>query len=131
MRKFRSRPLRFLQSLCHRVSSRDHPYCILTIDRSMRLALETDLALKVVYTSGGVCYTYTLQGRRHMFVRWQWWGDRRRGSERRYCRDIADAHAILVESTRVDGKPRQRHVAYLGSVHNVYREQTPYYRAKF
>jgi hypothetical protein len=66
-----------------------------------------------------------------MFVRWQWWGDRRRGSERRYCRDIADAHAILVESTRVDGKPRQRHVAYLGSVHNVYREQTPYYRAKF
>jgi hypothetical protein len=31
-------------------------------------------------------------------------------------RDTADLYASLVESVRVNGKPRQRHVAYLGSL---------------
>jgi hypothetical protein len=54
-----------------------------------------------------------------VFVRWQWYGDRRRKSGRHWWRvQAADAHAVLVESYRVDGKPRQRHVAYLGSVHS-------------
>jgi hypothetical protein len=52
-----------------------------------------------------------------MFVRWQryesqalnsWWAER---NDRR-----ARLKAILVESVRVDGKPRQKHVAFLGSI---------------
>lgn len=66
-----------------------------------------------------------------MFIRWQRRGDRPR-SKTRYYRDAkADAYAILVESTRVKGKPRQRHIAYLGSVHAVHRKQSPQYRAEF
>ena len=53
-----------------------------------------------------------------MFVRWQWWGQRRRKTVRYYWSQPADAHAVLVESVRIDGKPRQRHIAYLGSVHH-------------
>jgi hypothetical protein len=34
---------------------------------------------------------------------------------------------IAVESVRIDGKPRQRHIAYLGSVYNV--DQNANYRA--
>jgi hypothetical protein len=30
----------------------------------------------------------------------------------------ADEYGVLVESVRVNGKPRQRHVAYLGSYHS-------------
>lgn len=66
-----------------------------------------------------------------MFIRWQRRSDRPR-SKTRYYRDAkADAYAILVESTRVKGKPRQRHIAYLGSVHAVHRKQSPQYRAEF
>jgi hypothetical protein len=52
-----------------------------------------------------------------MFVRWQqyhskaldpWLSDRRDES--------ALLKAILVESVRVNGKPRQRHIAFLGSI---------------
>jgi hypothetical protein len=50
-----------------------------------------------------------------MFVRWQ-------GRERWCYRstfggtDDVNWSAILAESVRVDGKPRQRHVAYLGGI---------------
>jgi hypothetical protein len=47
-----------------------------------------------------------------MFVRWQWWGDRKRTVERGYRRGkVASAYAVLVESKRVNGQPRHRHVA--------------------
>lgn len=52
-----------------------------------------------------------------MYVRWQWRSDRKRKITRHYWKDIADQYASLVESVRVDGKPKQRHIAYLGSVH--------------
>lgn len=72
-----------------------------------------------------------------MFVRWQkrarqWpkygshWND---DDTRR-----KDAHwaAILVESVRIDGKPRQRHVAYLGSiVESALTEETKCHRGYF
>jgi hypothetical protein len=52
-----------------------------------------------------------------MYVRWQYWGQRKRRIERWYWEPPADARAVLVESARVDGKPKQRHIAYLGPVH--------------
>jgi hypothetical protein len=65
-----------------------------------------------------------------MFVRWQYlWLDRQRKTKRRFRRvAVATAHAVLVESVRVKGKPRQRHVAYLGS---FYSKQDVGYRAKW
>lgn len=52
-----------------------------------------------------------------MFVRWQLYRSQARN---RYVREANDKDArlkaILVESVRVDGKPRQRHIAFLGSV---------------
>ena len=50
-----------------------------------------------------------------MFVRWQ---SRVRAERNDWAlREVGDItwNAILVESVRVDGKPRQNHVAYLGS----------------
>ena len=51
-----------------------------------------------------------------MFVRWQLY---RSQALNRWQREHNDKHArlkaILVKSVRVDGKPRQRHVAFLGS----------------
>ena len=51
-----------------------------------------------------------------MFVRWQLYRSRARGKRQR---QLTDAHArlkaVLVEAVRVDGKPRQQHVAFLGS----------------
>ena len=51
-----------------------------------------------------------------MFVRWQ----KRKRKSRAFGggRDRADTHwaAILAESARVDGKPTQQHVAYLGGI---------------
>ena len=63
-----------------------------------------------------------------MFVRWQYWHQRRRKTERYYSRAPASAHAVLVESVRIDGKPKQRHIAYLGSFHH---EQDVHYRASW
>ncbi len=50
-----------------------------------------------------------------MFVRWQ---KRRRGSRAFGLARGKDVHwaAVLVESNRVDGKPRQQHIAYLGGI---------------
>ena len=51
-----------------------------------------------------------------MFVRWQ---SRVRAERNDWAlREVGDItwNAILVESVRVDGKPRQNHVAYLGSL---------------
>jgi hypothetical protein len=50
-----------------------------------------------------------------MFVRWQ--GRVRTERSDVALREVGDItwNAILVESVRVDGKPRQNHVAYLGS----------------
>jgi hypothetical protein len=54
-----------------------------------------------------------------MYIRWQSYRQRRR---RRWGSKSPEPgtswRAILVESTRVDGEPRQRHVAYLGSIHD-------------
>ena len=56
-----------------------------------------------------------------MFVRWQ--SRKRRSSYFGFSRDsdgnpIEDWNwsAVLVESHRLDGKPRQKHIAYLGSI---------------
>ena len=49
-----------------------------------------------------------------MFVRWQ----------KRKRRDgVTRLNAILCESRRVDGKPRQEHIAYLGAIDDVWLEQ--------
>src|SRR4051794_32476987 len=47
-----------------------------------------------------------------MYVRWQQY--RSRASWARQRRALLKA--ILVESVRVDGKPRQKHIAFLGSI---------------
>jgi hypothetical protein len=54
---------------------------------------------------------YTLR----MFVRWQSRGRTERSDVA--LREVGDVtwNAILVESVRVNGKPRQNHIAYLGS----------------
>jgi hypothetical protein len=51
-----------------------------------------------------------------MYVRWQ--PCRTAFRVRRYRGTPAAGYAILVESARIDGKPRQRHIAYLGTVHS-------------
>jgi hypothetical protein len=52
-----------------------------------------------------------------MFVRWQRYRSQARNS---WCARARDSRsrlkAILVESARVDGNPRQKHVAFLGSI---------------
>jgi hypothetical protein len=51
-----------------------------------------------------------------MFVRWQLYRSQARDRNHREHNDKhARLKAILVESVRIDGKPRQRHVAFLGS----------------
>jgi hypothetical protein len=65
-----------------------------------------------------------------MYLRWQ---SRRRERYHGFARygnpgDITWA-AVLVESVRVDGKPRQRHIAYLGSFsEDQVREDKPFQR---
>ena len=52
-----------------------------------------------------------------MYVRWQQYRSRARNPWQRECNDRrARLKAILVESVRVDGKPRQKHIAFLGSL---------------
>jgi hypothetical protein len=46
-----------------------------------------------------------------MLIRWQ----KHKSGGRRYSRETTRVRAILVESVRVDGKSRQRHIAYIGS----------------
>ena len=46
-----------------------------------------------------------------MFIRWQ----KHRSGGRRYSRETTRFRAILLESVRVDGKWRHRHVACIGS----------------
>ena len=49
-----------------------------------------------------------------MFVRWQ----------KRKRRDgVTRLNAILCESRRVDGKPRQEHIAYLGAIDDVWLDE--------
>jgi hypothetical protein len=45
-----------------------------------------------------------------MFLRW-----RSYGHTKQWDRDVLWS-AVLVEAVRVDGKPRQRHIAYLGGI---------------
>jgi hypothetical protein len=54
-----------------------------------------------------------------MFVRWQEYRSRAQSSRVRAFRKKHGPHrlrAILVETVRIDGEPRQRYLAYLGSV---------------
>jgi hypothetical protein len=52
-----------------------------------------------------------------MFVRWQQYRSQALNPWQRECNDrSARLKAILVESARVNGKPRQRHIAFLGSI---------------
>jgi hypothetical protein len=46
-----------------------------------------------------------------MFIRWQ----SRQRRRAKFGRSLSDTHwrAVLVESVRIDGKPRLRHIAYL------------------
>ena len=97
-------------------------------DGPARVSFDADGSVYVVRPPPGV---YTTR----MYVRWQWRYERRlkerqrkgqRRRERRRYRPPAWSYAILVENGRIDGKPKQRHVAYLGSVH---LDQTVHYRA--
>ena len=49
-----------------------------------------------------------------MFVRWQRYRSRALNRER--SDERARRSAVLIETIRIDGKPRQQHVAFLGSV---------------
>jgi hypothetical protein len=61
-----------------------------------------------------------------MYVRWQRRDERRRTTIRFvYMVPTADEYAVLVESVRVNGEPRQRHVAYLGSYDDDPRDFIP------
>jgi hypothetical protein len=54
-----------------------------------------------------------------MFVRWQEYTSRAKSRRLRAFRKKHGPHrlrAILVETVRIDGKPHQRYLAYLGSV---------------
>jgi hypothetical protein len=52
-----------------------------------------------------------------MYVRWQQYRSRARDERRREQNNTrARLKAVLVESVRVDGEPRQKHIAFLGSV---------------
>jgi hypothetical protein len=52
-----------------------------------------------------------------MFVRWQLYHSQALNHRHREQNDKrARLKAILVESVRVDGKPRQRHIVFLGSI---------------
>jgi hypothetical protein len=52
-----------------------------------------------------------------MFVRWQTYSSKARSPRQRALNDKhARQKAILVESVRVDGKPRHRHIAFLSSL---------------
>ena len=63
-----------------------------------------------------------------MYVRWQCKYDRKRKTYGRgYYGAKAEWYAVLVESRRIDGKPRQRHIAYLGSALSL-DNQTDLYR---
>jgi hypothetical protein len=60
-----------------------------------------------------------------MFVRWQLYESKAKDEtlrEQRHARD-ARLKAVLVESARVDGKPRQKHVAFLGSMYRNGRDR--------
>ena len=51
-----------------------------------------------------------------MFVRWQLYRSQARNRSHREHNDKhARLKAILVESVRIDGKPQQKHIAFLGS----------------
>ena len=51
-----------------------------------------------------------------MFVRWQLYRSQAFDSDQRKRNDKqARLKAVLVESVRIDGKPRQKHIAFLGS----------------
>jgi hypothetical protein len=64
-----------------------------------------------------------------MYV-WRQRRDERRRTTNRfvYMYPTADEYAVLVESVRVNGKPRQRHVAYLGSYHGEPDGILPHWR---
>jgi hypothetical protein len=66
-----------------------------------------------------------------MFVRWQ----QRKRKSRAFGGSGIDTHwaAILAQSTRVDGKPVQRHIAYLGGIRDsaIESQKTPAQRAYF
>ena len=52
-----------------------------------------------------------------MYVRWQTYRSKALNPRLRECNDRRmRLRAVLVDSVRVDGKPRQKHVAYLGSI---------------
>ena len=52
-----------------------------------------------------------------MYVRWQRQRSRARDERQRERNDARPRlKAVLVETVRVDGKPRQKHIAFLGSV---------------
>src|SRR6202043_1096386 len=66
--------------------------------------------------------------RARMYVRWQYrWQRERKSGYRDHLSAQSDAYAVLVESSRVDGKPRQRYLAYLGSALDL-NVQTDLYR---
>jgi hypothetical protein len=52
-----------------------------------------------------------------MFIRWQSYRSKAQKPWDRERKDRSSRiKAILVESVRIDGKPRQRHIAFLGSI---------------
>ena len=52
-----------------------------------------------------------------MFVRWQTYRSKARSPQLRIINDKDPRlKAILVESLRINGKPRQRHIAFLSSI---------------
>jgi hypothetical protein len=63
------------------------------------------------------------------FVRWQTYRSQALRPRQRAQNDKhARQKAVLVESVRVDGKPRQRHIAFLGSMRIDRRDERRFWR---
>jgi hypothetical protein len=73
----------------------------------------------------GAVRHYTLGG---MFIRFQSRHEQKRRAPRHLRHMLADGYVILAECVWVDGKSKQRHVAYLGPVH---LKQDVFYRVWF
>ncbi len=63
-----------------------------------------------------------------MYVRWQTYRSQALNNWRRARNDEhARLKAVLVESVRTDGKPRQKHIAFLGSFGQEGKERQPWF----
>lgn len=63
-----------------------------------------------------------------MFIRWQHYTSRALNPwQRNRNAEGTRLRAVLVEAVRIDGKPRQRHIAFLGSIRIDQSDRLPFW----